>query len=320
MGAAATAAAGPQRPSPAAAAAGALAAAAPPPSLPQPAALPPLHGSGRSTGTPQHGALDGGCRVDETALLGIEVLPPTVQRSFVWGTPTLVRLLVDTAAVLVRDAPDRPLRLGNLSRVGGGDIGPSVSHNSGRDVDIQLFARHADDSPARPGHFVRFDASGLAQDGTVFFDTERNWLLVRQLLSHPVAIVQWIFIAEPLRRMLLDHALRRGEPDIVRDRARRVLVEPRDSSPHDDHMHVRIACPASDRPACIDGPGRTALARAAQIESLLEMYRHGSPAEQRYAREILSLSDTAGDELPAPIEGPDTPSGDDASDKTMNQQ
>ncbi len=245
-------------------------------------------------------------------LPGVEVLPATVRRDFAWGTPALVRLLADTAGVLVRDAPDRPLRLGNLSRSGGGDIGPSVSHNSGRDVDIQLFARRADGSPALPQHFVRFNEDGLAQAGTIFFDTERNWLLVRQLLSHPAVVVQWVFIAEPLRRMLLDHALRRGEPDLMRDRARRVLVQPRDSSPHDDHFHVRIACPPADRPTCIDGPGRTALARAAQVESLLEMYRHGSPAEQRYAREILSLSDGGDDELPAPIEGPEDAAGDSA--------
>ena len=117
-------------------------------------------------------------------------------------------------------------------------------------------------------------------------------------------VVQWVFVAAPLRNMLLDHALRIGEPELLRERARRVLVQPSDSSRHDDHFHVRIACPPDDRPGCVDGGGRTALARDAQIDTLLRMYEKGSPAEKRYARDMLSLPVDGADLVLPPMETP----------------
>jgi len=128
---------------------------------------------------------------------------------------------------------------------------------------------------------------------------------VRHWLSDPDVVVQWIFVSIPLRNQMLDYALRQGEPQGLRRRAAQVLVQPRDSSPHADHFHLRIACPPGDRPACIDGGGVTAQARDAQIDSLLEMYHHGSPAEQRYARELLSLPPDADLAALPPIEGED---------------
>jgi hypothetical protein len=42
--------------------------------------------------------------------------------------------------------------------------------------------------------------------------------------------------------LLIQHALATGDdPDLIW-RAENVLLEPADSLPHDDHLHLRVAC------------------------------------------------------------------------------
>lgn len=263
-------------------------------------------GASLSLGTAQNGRLRGGAELQDGP--NLSVLPATRARGFHFGTAELVALVQRGAEAVASEHPGSVLRVGNLSSQGGGDIAPSVSHNSGRDADVAFFATDRSGAEVTTHSLVHFDELGIAdspgpQAGRLEFDTARNWTLVRHWLSDPVVVVQWIFVSVPLRNRLLDYALRQGEPESLRQRAQRTLVQPRDSSPHADHFHLRIACPAGDRPACLDGPGHTALAREAQVDALLQMYRAGSPAEQRYARELLSLpADGAAIDLP-PIEG-----------------
>lgn len=261
-------------------------------------------GHSHSMGTAQNGYLLGAQAVTESPAL--RILPQTRSRGFFYGTAELVQLLERSAEAVAADHPHSTVRLGNLSKDGGGDIAPSHSHNSGRDADVLFFAFDRNGSEAAPANFVHFDDNGLSDSpdpGRWEFDTARNWALVRRWLTDPDVVVQWIFVSVPLRNRLLDYALREREPDSLRDRARHVLVQPRDSSPHADHFHIRIACPGDDRPNCIDGFGQTAHAREAQVDALLQMYAHGSPEEQRYARELLTLPvDGSAAELP-PIEG-----------------
>lgn len=259
-----------------------------------------------SIGTPQDGTLAGGVRLPVEREQALRPLANTERRDLLWGTAELVRLVVDVGRAVAEEAKADgraavALRVGNLSQQGGGDIIYSRSHNSGRDADLCFFAKDREGRPVDLERMARYDDTGVAVwpsnvAGAAYFDVERNWRMVRHLLVHPVVVVQWIFVSAPLRNMLLDHALRLGEPEVLRERARRVLVQPTDSRPHDDHFHVRIACPPDDRPSCREGAGRTSLARAAQIDALLHMYHHGSPAEQRYARDILSLP-AEGEEL-----------------------
>ncbi|MBM4346366.1 MAG: penicillin-insensitive murein endopeptidase, partial [Deltaproteobacteria bacterium] len=261
-----------------------------------------------SIGTAQNGRLQDGVSLQDGQHL--RLVGHVRKNAIHYGTWELVQLLARGASDVARDHPGSMLRIGNLSRQQGGDIGPSVSHNSGRDADVLFYAVDRLGQDGEPAPFCRFDANGVsdwpAEDaGRYEFDTARNWLLVRSWLGNVDVVVQWIFVAAPLRNLLLDHALRIGEPATLRARAARVLAQPRDSSPHADHFHVRIACPASDRPACLDGGVATGLARAAQVDALLQMYHQGSPEEQRYARELLRLPEsTALDGLP-PIEGAD---------------
>ena len=263
-----------------------------------------VRGHTHSMGTAQNGYLQGALAVTESPAL--RILPQTRARGFYWGTAELVQLLEKSAESVAVEYPRSALHVGNLSKESGGDIAPSHSHNSGRDADVLFFAFDRNGSDAAPTNFVHFDDNGLSDSpdpGRWEFDTARNWALVRRWLTDPQVVVQWIFVSVPLRNQLLDYALREREPQSLRDRAIHVLVQPRDSSPHADHFHIRIACPADDRPACIDGFGQTAHAREAQVDALLQMYAHGSPEEQRYARELLTLPvDGSVAELP-PIEG-----------------
>jgi penicillin-insensitive murein endopeptidase len=76
----------------------------------------------------------------------------------------------------------------------------------------------------------------------------RNWALVRALVADEVTPVAHIFIAAPLRRRLLDYAESIGERAALVAMAAEVLVQPGDSQPHNDHMHVRIAPPPGAEP------------------------------------------------------------------------
>jgi penicillin-insensitive murein endopeptidase len=70
--------------------------------------------------------------------------------------------------------------------------------------------------------------------------------------------VQYLFINENLKQVLLDYARAHGEDPALLDRADALLHQPGDSLPHDDHLHVRIFCSQNDRPfGCSDrGPIR----------------------------------------------------------------
>jgi len=73
---------------------------------------------------------------------------------------------------------------------------------------------------------------------------------------------QYIFFYEPLTQMVLDYARSIGEPELVIERARALLRQPGDSLKHDDHMHVRIFCPASDIPYGCEDAGNLAVQTA----------------------------------------------------------
>jgi penicillin-insensitive murein endopeptidase len=54
--------------------------------------------------------------------------------------------------------------------------------------------------------------------------------------------VQFLFMSRALEAQVIDYALALGEPFELVYRAETVLMQPTDSLPHDDHMHMRIAC------------------------------------------------------------------------------
>ena len=174
------------------------------------------------------------------------VLSATRRRGYHFGTDELVGALERAAAAVAEKHPGATLFVGNLSKREGGDIHPSVSHNSGRDADLAFYARDRRGRPlTRLRRMVRFDSRG--RGGRLRFDTERNWTLVRALLTDEAVQVQWIFVSTPLRELLLDWAREHGAPAALIERAENVLGQPGNSSAHAEHLHVRLYCALHER-------------------------------------------------------------------------
>jgi penicillin-insensitive murein DD-endopeptidase len=198
---------------------------------------------------------------------GYQVPQPWASRGLSWGTEELVGLIVRSARRLRAGDAAATLYVADMSPRRGGASFWHRSHQTGRDADLLFYALDEKGRAAGPTTaMVRFDADGVGapvdEDGKPVtprtFDVARNWELVRALLADEAVEVQFLFIYEPLREKLLEYATARGEAADLVARAEAVMLQPGDSLPHDDHLHVRIYCPASDRSlGCYDrGPVR----------------------------------------------------------------
>jgi penicillin-insensitive murein endopeptidase len=192
------------------------------------------------------------------------IVPPTwATRGLSYGTDEMIGLIVRVARKLQMDETASLLYVADMSPPRGGPSAWHKSHQTGRDCDLLFFAVDAEGRRAPPtSSMISFDNYGQTAPvdgvGRLYFDIERNWHLVRALLEDDLADVQFLFISRPLREMLLNYARAMAEPPEVIERAEAMLVQPGDSAPHDDHLHVRIYCSASDRVlGCYDrGPLR----------------------------------------------------------------
>jgi penicillin-insensitive murein endopeptidase len=222
-----------------------------------------------SVGLPATGFLDGGKELPKES-------PGLRWRSagdFHFGVPRLVDALGDAAADVATQRPTGvPLFIGEISAKTGGRLPKHHSHRTGRDVDVMFFMTSLDGAPIAGAEFVKFGPDGLGVDAAgrfVRFDVEREWLLVRSLLSNKRIHVQWIFIATPLEALLVEHAIARGEPAELVAMAQQAMWQPGDSLPHDDHAHVRVACDADELArGCIEsGPQRPWFPKVARVQA-----------------------------------------------------
>ncbi|MFT5430756.1 MAG: penicillin-insensitive murein endopeptidase [Myxococcota bacterium] len=206
-----------------------------------------------SMGTPGHGRLKNARRLPLSGL-GYEVIELTRTRGFVFGTKELTALVSRMGGAVKRRFPTAILYVGNLSRRGGGDIPQSVTHNSGRDVDLLFYATDKTGKPVPRSKFLRFDKRGRA--GDLRFDVRRNWVLVKAALQDKDVQVQSILVAHWLKKKLLKYAKRRREKKGLIARANAVLRHPWGAAPHDDHFHLRVYCSLHERlEGCINrGP------------------------------------------------------------------
>lgn len=168
-----------------------------------------------------------------------------------YGVPRLVAALERAGATVAREAPGSGLlRVGDLGSELGGAHLRHRSHRAGRDVDVLFYLTDAAGRPAPSRGFLAVSRFGttLDEDGHVFFlDEERNWRLVRALLTDPEIDVQWIFCSRGVKSRLLRWALEHeDDPDLL-VRAAYVLQQPENALPHDDHFHVRLYCSTDER-------------------------------------------------------------------------
>ena len=178
-----------------------------------------------------------------------------------WGNPRLIRALTSVAAQVDKQRPGgAPLLVGDISARYGGKIPGHRSHRTGRDADLLFYVTTPEGAPIRSPGFVRLGTDGLGRvkigedERFVRLDVERTWLLVKNLLRSKHIGVQWLFVSRGVEALLIDYALARGEDLELVWHAETVLLQPGDSSPHDDHFHLRIAClPAEMLQGCEGG-------------------------------------------------------------------
>ncbi len=168
-----------------------------------------------------------------------------------FALPRFADVLVRSAEAVQFERPGPRLVVGDLSTRSGGQLLPHLSHRSGRDADLLLFAMTVEGAPVESPGFVHFGADGLGWDETgkrfLRFDVAREWILVKALLENPDARVQWIFVSDVLACALLDWAHSLGESAELIERAATVMAQPRPGGVHDDHIHVRTGCSPEDR-------------------------------------------------------------------------
>ncbi len=164
-----------------------------------------------------------------------------------WATPRFVGALERAALRVSLERPGPPLVVGDLSARTGGEISRHMSHRTGHDVDLLLFATTLSGAPVASPGFVRFDSDGLGWDEEhqrfLRLDVARTWLLVKALVEDSEARIEWIFSSKAVQGMLIEWARARGEPTETLLRAEHVLLQPGPpAEEHDDHLHVRTGC------------------------------------------------------------------------------
>lgn len=162
-----------------------------------------------------------------------------------WGTSELVRLVESVAARMSEESPgcDR-FQVGDLSARQGGRITRHSSHQNGVDADIAFLRR--DCREQEPEDSRGFDES-FVENGevTANFDLDRNFRALQLLVGS--GRVTRIFVNPVIKRALCEFAKREG----MLEENVEVLRRLRPWAGHDEHLHVRIACPASS-PRCRD--------------------------------------------------------------------
>jgi penicillin-insensitive murein endopeptidase len=212
-----------------------------------------------TVGSPAHGVLIGGLELPKQGP-GFRWYSP---KGHHYGVPRLVGALAEAAAIVEDERPGgAPLLVGDLSKRFGGQIAGHRTHRSGRDVDLLFYAETPAGESVRSPGFLPYGPDGLAfippdRGGPKFvrLDVPREWLLIKTLLTNPDANVQWMFISSPLEALITEYARARGEELDLVWRAESVMLQPADSLPHDDHLHLRTACTAEEAIVGCEGGG-----------------------------------------------------------------
>ena len=210
-----------------------------------------------SVGVPHHGVLTNG---EELPVRGPGYERYRPRSPHYWGNPRLIATLKAAAAAVAEAHPGgAPLVVGDIAARYGGKIPHHRSHRTGRDADLLFYTTTPAGSPTRNPGFLRFDGDLLARLDTrghfLRLDVERTWTLVRELLSARQTGVQWLFVSRKIEALLIDYARARGEDPALVWHAETVLLQPGDSTAHDDHFHLRLACTPEEAVAGCEGGG-----------------------------------------------------------------
>lgn len=222
--------------------------------------LPQEERGSRAIGRVNHGRL-----VDPDVLVPEgphwKILPRQRARGLNYGHNALISLIKDAAADVAKQYPESILGVGNIGRQFGGPIPYSVSHQVGRDADIAFFATDPNGNSVVLPDLLTFTDEGVSQRyrGYYHFDVRRNWALVEAMIRSEAASLQYLFISNGLKKLLMDYAIEAEvSPEII-EQAEILLRQPARYIPHNDHLHVRIYCTPEDlRAGCEDFGARHA--------------------------------------------------------------
>ena len=203
------------------------------PAKPKAAAVKKVRGAAkqpaRSVGAPNRGRLEGAALLKQSKHLKQR------EGARSWALPQMVSLLHHAAGAVARKHKG------------------SGSHQTGRDADVAFYMANSRGKPIPMKRFIAFDDAGNARDVPgAHFDETRNWAMVEALLKNKSANVRYLFITNGLKARLLAHAQKKHAPKELIERAAAAMMSPPDADRHDDHFHVRIACPESMRDVCVE--------------------------------------------------------------------
>jgi penicillin-insensitive murein DD-endopeptidase len=207
-------------------------------------------GSSVSWGPPNRGGITNPAKLEDDGD-GYRVPSRWSTRGLRYGTDEMVDFIVSVARRVQMDWPEARLTVGDISPASGGPSAWHRSHQNGRDVDLVFYMTDEAGRPVDPEIMRHFAADGRSTDDEgppVLFDTARNWTLVRAFVEYQGTPIFKVFVYDPLKEMLLEHARAIGEPDWMIERASILLRQPGDSANHDDHFHVRLMCSPHDVP------------------------------------------------------------------------
>ena len=207
---------------------------------------PGIPGGSRSIGGVTLGALDDPLRMPQLGLYKLRC------PAHAYATATTTRALLDTLRCFRgRTSYDGEIIIGDISAEQGGPLGPHLSHQSGRDVDLWL--------PIAGGRY----GQGCDHCGTSYcrpqpeeIDWSATWELIDTLAEIPE--VEVVFLDFELQRKLRRAALESGANPATLDariqwprRGAGSLVQHADGHVH--HIHIRFHCPPGEE-GCVDRP------------------------------------------------------------------
>lgn len=220
------------------------------------------------TPTPLAPALDGSVGVPHNGVLTSSAELPVQGEGYrrfrphspvYHGLPRLVRAIERAAKRVETELPGgAPLVVGDLSAKTGGKIPRHNSHRTGRDADFLFYVKSPSGVPMRNPGFFPLGADGLVRfpDGRyAMIDLPRQWLFFRTLLTDEEVDVQFLFMSRDLEARIIDYALAKETDLAVVWHAETVMLQPGDSLPHADHVHLRIACKPDESVAGCEGGG-----------------------------------------------------------------
>lgn len=197
---------------------------------------------GQSIGSPQNGKLMRGVQLPRDRAY-------YRRRPYrAWGANHTIHYVRRIARIIRRKYRRlHPVAIGDVSKKGGGDLSPHLSHQSGRDVDIGFYFKKK--PKYYPKSFIKGNASNLHMNA--------NWTMLRlyAATARSSGGVEKIFMDYKLQKLFYKWALEHHKAS--KRTLRQMFQYPRGPAAllgivrhepgHDDHIHVRFKCPRRDK-------------------------------------------------------------------------